>query len=104
MPAIDHAIEGGDLPHALSLIALHAEALLEQGRMRLLARWFDAMPGDLLQAYPRLEVVAIWARCLTRGPWEAMARLDNRLALPHDPVLRVHARGMRVMFLAMQDR
>ena len=104
VPAIDHAIEGGDLPHALSLIAVHAEALLEQGRMRLLARWFDAIPGDMLHAHPRLEMVAIWSLCLTRGPWEAMARLDSRLALPHDPVLQVHAKGMRVMFLAMQDR
>src|SRR5256885_4572365 len=27
VPAIEHALEGGDLPHALSLLARHAEAL-----------------------------------------------------------------------------
>ena len=104
VPAIDHAIEGGDLPHAMSLMAIHAEEFLEQGRMRLLARWFAAMPEDLLRQHPRLEATAIWAVCLTRGPWEAMARLDASDAHIGDAGFRAHARGMRPMFLAMQDR
>ncbi|ARU05245.1 helix-turn-helix transcriptional regulator [Comamonas serinivorans] len=104
VPAIDHAIEGGDLTLALTLIAEHAETFLEQGRMRLLARWFTAIPDEMLRIYPRLEMVAIWALCLTRGPWDAMARLDASLASTTDAGLRAHAKGMRPMFLAMQDR
>ena len=34
VPAIDHAIEGGDFPHAMNLLASHADTFLEQGRMR----------------------------------------------------------------------
>jgi LuxR family maltose regulon positive regulatory protein len=105
VPAIDHAIEGGDFPHAMNLLDSHADAFLEQGRMRLLSRWFASMPPAQRQAHPRLEMVAIWAACFTRGPWEAMEMLERSGAsVSADPYLRANANGMRPMLLAMQDR
>ena len=105
VPAIDHAIEGGDFPHAMNLLASHADTFLEQGRMRLLSRWFTGMPANQRQAHPRLEMVAIWATCFTRGPWEAMDMLERSGAGgSEDPYLRANANGMRPMLLAMQDR
>ena len=105
VPAIDHAIEGGDFPHAMSLLDKHAHAFLEQGRMRLLSRWFASMPPAQRQAYPRLEMIAIWAACFTRGPWEAMEMLERSGASAStDPYLWANANGIRPMLLAMQDR
>jgi len=105
VPAIDHAIEGGDMPHALHLLSQHAMAFLEQGRMRLLARWFAALPAALLQRQPMLQVVSLWASNLTRGPWDALAQLNaSGLADSDDPAVRAHVNAMQPMLLAMMDR
>jgi LuxR family transcriptional regulator, maltose regulon positive regulatory protein len=104
VPAIDHAIEGGDFPHAMTLLDSHADAFLEQGRMRLLSRWFASIPLSQRQQHPRLEMIAIWASCFTRGPWEAMEMLERSGARDSDdPYLRANANCMLPVLLAMQD-
>lgn len=104
-PAIDHAIEGGDHPHALDLLERHAELLLEQGRMRLLDRWFAAVPREQLLRRPLLEVLAIWAECFTHGAWKAMARLEASGCLDSDdPGVLAYAHSILPVLLAMMDR
>ena len=105
VPAIDHAIEGGDLPHATALLAQHAPLFLEQGRMRLLARWFAALPAELLGERPMLQMVALWASALTRGPWDALAQLRlSGCQTSSDAAVRAHVNAMQPMLLAMMDR
>jgi len=105
VPAIDHAIEGGDMPHAMHLLGQHALAFLEQGRMRLLARWFAALPAALLREQPMLQVVSLWAATLTRGPWEAMEQLRaSGIADSADAAVRAHVNAIQPMLLAMMDR
>ncbi len=105
VPAIDHAIEGGDGPLASGLLARHAMAFLAQGRMRLLARWFAALPSAPLRAQPMLQVVSLWASSLTRGPWEAMAQLQQSgIANSTDPAVLAHVHALQPMLLAMMDR
>lgn len=104
VPAIDHAIEGGDFPHAMELLATHGEQFLEQGRMRLLSRWFSSLPAQQLEQHPHLVMVAIWAACFTRGPWVAMEMLERHEALgTQDPAFQNNAMCIRPMLLAMQD-
>ncbi|SFJ16143.1 LuxR family transcriptional regulator, maltose regulon positive regulatory protein [Albimonas pacifica] len=67
-PAIDHAIEGGDAAFAADLLGRHARGFLEQGRMRLLTRWFDALDPAVFAGRPELQLVRAWALCFTRGP------------------------------------
>ena len=109
VPAIDHAIEGGDAPHAIHLLASQAMAFLEQGRMRLLARWFAALQnveGDAaLAEHPMLQVVSLWASNLTRGPWAAMDQLQQSgCATSADAAVRAHVNALQPMLLAMMDR
>lgn len=105
VPAIDHAVEGGDYPYALELLDIHAEPFLLQGRMRLLSRWFAAIPAHLLQQRPRLEVIAVWAASFTGGPVKAMDLLNQALARhENDALVQANAACMRPMLLAMQDR
>lgn len=105
VPAIDHAIEGGDHPHALNLLERHAASLLEAGRMRLLDRWFSAIPEDLLQHRPLLVAIGLWARCMTQGPWKAMAWLERSgVARSDDPVVQAHLHAQRPVLLGMMDR
>lgn len=103
--AIDHAIEGADFPYALSLLAQHGESFLTQGRMRLLARWFNAIPEDSLKAHSGLRVLAVWAACFTQGPWAAMERLERSGCInSSDPGVRANVHALRPLLLAMMDR
>ncbi len=103
--AIDHAIEGGDFPYALSLLAQHGETFLTQGRMRLLARWFAVIPDESLKAHPALRVLAVWAACFTQGPWAAMERLERSGCMTSgDPGVRANVHALHPLLLAMMDR
>ena len=105
VPAIDHAIEGGDAPLAIELLSQHAMDFLQQGRMRLLARWFAALPAEALASRPMLQVVSLWACSLTRGPWAAMEQLQQSdCAHSTDPAVRAHVDALQPMLLAMMDR
>jgi len=105
VPAIDHALEGGDPPHALHLLAQHGQRFLAEGRLRLLARWFAAIPGDALRARPLVQVVSLWATAFTQGAFEAMQQLDASgcMALD-DPQVRAHVAALHCAWLVMQDR
>lgn len=105
VPAIEHAIEGGDMPHALSLLSQHAQRFLEQGRMRLLHRWFGLIPEADLAGHPRLEVIALWATCFVHGPAQASVQLrDARCNQSGDATVQVKLRALRPLLLAMTDR
>lgn len=109
VPAIDHALEGGDAPYALELLSRHVEPMLAAGRMQLLGRWFAALPQlageQVLAKQPLLQIVAVWAACFTQGPWEAMRRLDAMdWARISQTEVHDHAGALRPLLLSMMDR
>ena len=105
VPAIDHAIEGGDIQRAIALLDAHALELLAQGRMRLLSRWFTALPSDALAGHPQLDLVHMWATCYVRGPWEAMDML-KRSGFEDSTLENVasYVRALKPTMLAMMDQ
>lgn len=105
VPAIEHAIEGGDIPLAIELLNAHAMSLLAAGRLRLLSRWFDTLPEAELGRHPKLQAIHLWAIGFTRGPWEALARLERSgLERSSAPEVRPHVMAMRPVLLATMDR
>lgn len=105
VPAIDHAIDGGDFGRAVVLLQAHAESLLAEGRMRLLSRWLGQLPAAVLATRPLLQAMQVWATCFTRGPSEASALMtDLNLAASADPVVRAHVRALQPLLLSMMDR
>lgn len=105
VPAIDHAIDGGDFGHALSLLQAHAESLLAEGRMRLLSRWLGQLPAAVLATRPVLQAMQVWATCFTRGPSEAsLLMADLKLAGSADPAVLAHVRALQPLLLSMMDR
>jgi LuxR family maltose regulon positive regulatory protein len=105
VPAIDHALEGENYEQAVDLLSLHGESLLEGGRMRLLARWFAMIPEPTIHALPLLQAIHVWSVCLTRGPWEAMALLEQSgVSASDDPRVLAHVLALRPLMLAMMDR
>jgi len=105
VPAIDHAIEGGDYPYALTLLARHAQGFLEEGRLRLLARWFAAIPRDDVAREPVLQAIAVWATLFTQGSTQAHAELERSgLATSTDTTVAAHVNAQAPLLLALQDR
>lgn len=104
VPAIDHAIAAKDSAAAMRLLARHAKDLLAQGRIRLLTRWFDALPADALHAHPDLQVVRAWALGMMRGPGEAMALLERSdFDWTGGNGTAVSLTALRTVLLAMMD-
>lgn len=105
VPAVDHAIDAGDFPVALDLLTTHSQHLLEEGRMRLLAQWFDAIPSSAIATYPVLQAVAVWATLFTSGPVQASERLERSSCLDSTDVeLQAHVNALRPLLLTMRDR
>lgn len=80
LPAITHALRAAPDAYALGLLEQHADRLLRQGRVRLLARWLDALPADSLADRPSLRVVHAWSVAFTRGGHAALALADRDAA------------------------
>lgn len=105
VPAIDHAIAGGDLEHAAEVLSVHGPHLVSQGRMRLLTRWLESLSADLLCRHPILQVIHLWAIAFTRGAENATALMRHYgLEKTEDPKLRAFILPLRPMLLAMMDR
>ncbi len=107
VPAIDHAILAQDHARAIALLAAHAESFVEQGRLRLLDRWFQAVSPAALQGHERLTHLSLWAACFTRGPIPTLAQMGCGDARPTEQPLQSEAvqyLALRAMLLALQDR
>lgn len=76
VPAIEHALAGGDLDTALALLDEHVNSFLFDGRFRLLARWLGSLPESALHDRPHLRIAHIWALTFTPNAPQALRRLD----------------------------
>ncbi|WP_118137087.1 LuxR C-terminal-related transcriptional regulator [Oceanicella sp. SM1341] len=103
VPAIDHGLEAGETGRVLELVGEVGQACLEQGRIRLLTRWFDMLPEALVAGAPRLCLMKAWALCFTRGPREAADVLDTHRLEARPGPLGAEALSIRTMIRAMSD-
>ncbi len=105
VPAIEHALRGGDTGSAIDLLQQHAGPLLRQGRVRLLARWFDALPAGSLANRPGLRLVHAWALTFLHRSDMALALLDGmRDDGERDAEMAAHMLALRAFILALTDR
>lgn len=102
--AIGHAVAGGGHARALDLLETHAGDLLARGRMRLLSRWFSALPIEDVLRRPALCMAAVWSMALVQGPADAMRLLDRSGWTVADPAARAHVLALRPLLLGMMDR
>ncbi len=111
VPAINHALASGDFRHTIGLLEVHAEHMLLEGRFRLLSRWFDGLPAELVEAQPMPALVHACALALTRRQQQAIRLLDrveSSAALSstdaEGATLRNRVGALRGLALAMMDR
>lgn len=106
VPAIEHGLAAQDLGFALPLLREYAQPLLDQGRVRLLARWLDPLlEAGHLQGQPLLQVVHAWAVCLARGP-RAAAPLADALdaSVLADPQSHAILLALKPLLMVLTDR
>jgi LuxR family maltose regulon positive regulatory protein len=104
--ALEHLIRAGDEAAAIAMLLEHAEPLLWQGRVLLLSRLFDRLPGAAAPcADYRLKCVYGWALLFTHRYLEALAQLDQVEARePCEVAIRAELAVQRAFILAMTDR
>ena len=104
-PAIDHAIASGDTAYVLELLERNAQSLFLQGRVRLLARWFDTLDRRHLVAYPNLISVYCWSLLHINRSEEALHLLETVTdADGASPVSHSTYHVLRTFSLMMLDR
>lgn len=103
VPAIEHAIRGGLHDIAVDLLARHAEPLLWEGRVRVLARLFDGLPPSVRSGLePQLALTFGWVLTFTQRYDEALALVERLEALPDPPDdLAVIVQAQRAFVLAL---
>lgn len=100
--AIDHLLLAGEVEAALQLLDHHAHALLADGRVRRLLRWFDQISEEQLTHYPRLRFACAWALILNRRYAEAVSHIEA--IKQNTPTEAAHTRTLECLMLAMSDR
>lgn len=103
VPAINHLVAGQAHAEAATLIARHADELLAQGRVRLLARWLQKLPDDELGRFPRLRLVEAWTLVLNRRYPQAMHCVSAIVARDSE-AFACEAQTIRCLALSMSDR
>ena len=103
--AIEHAIASRDTAFVLDLLDQHAQSLFLQGRVRLLARWFDTLERRDLVAYPNLISVYCWTLLHINRSEEALNLLETVTdADGASPVSHSTYHVLRTFSLMMLDR
>lgn len=108
--AIEHALAAGEHVSVTRLLELHAEKLLDVGRFRLLARWFDRLAPASIDLHPKLRVIHAWALAFSHRVREAADLLEqlDRFAHEHadqwDAELHAHRLALRPVIQIMLDR
>lgn len=103
IPAIDHAMLSNDKLYAVKLLTENLQTFLGHGRLRLLSRWIEVLPPDLLEKNPAFKIAWAWALTFTRGAKAALRMVQGMDVeeLADEPSAML--RALRPMLLAMTD-
>lgn len=106
VPAIEQAMRGGLHGMALELLAQHAEPMLWEGRVRLLARLYDGLPAATRDGLaPQLAPTFGWVLICTQRYGDALAlieRLESHSCASNE--LAVLTQAQRAFMLAMTSQ
>jgi LuxR family maltose regulon positive regulatory protein len=82
--AIHHAIAGGDLGTAATLVATQWPAYVNAGRLATLTGWLEAFPRDVVRADARLCLVEAWTLVILGSVEEARQALAAAREVGYD--------------------
>jgi LuxR family maltose regulon positive regulatory protein len=95
--AVRHTLSSGDHDRAAKLVGQHALTLVYFGNLSTLARWLDALPGNVKESHPWLCIAHAWALTFA-GQLDQVASLihcaEESLDTIHDPVEKNRIAGI----------
>ncbi|WP_371227681.1 LuxR C-terminal-related transcriptional regulator [Pseudomonas sp. QE6] len=106
VPAIDHLLRAGAREEATRHLARHIADFMDVGRSRLLLRWLDQIPAEVLKDYPTLCLGYSWTLALHRRYADALhsiGLLEREAAGGEQPVA-LEAETIRCLLLALTDQ
>lgn len=77
--AIQHALRAGDPERAAALIEDQVKPMLSQGETRILTRWIEALPAEVLNTRPALLIGRVWSYILN-DPVRFQAEIQQTVA------------------------
>ncbi|TDP49307.1 LuxR C-terminal-related transcriptional regulator [Zavarzinia compransoris] len=105
--AIHHAIEEGNAPWAIELIARQSRHLVETAQILLLMSWYERLPKRLFVERLDLSVDVGWALTLSMRMDEAgetIAAVETALAARPDEAVRYELQALKAAFFTLNDR
>jgi LuxR family maltose regulon positive regulatory protein len=75
-PAVQHALEAEAFDRAANLMIQAAPRMIQRSELARLLAWFDTLPGEEVQARPRLSLYYSWGLLLSGQIQQAAALLD----------------------------
>lgn len=103
--AVNHFLLAGCIEQAMRLIEQISQDLLEQGRSRLLLRWFEQLPTDSVHSHPALTLTLSWALGLSRRHDKVQQQLSALiLETELSAGQQLECQAIRAVSLAMVDR
>ncbi len=103
--AVDHALAGNDIGRATLLVERNAMQMIAQSKLTTLSRWFEGLPGEIIQARPWLCVYHAWTSYWTGMREGGEDCLDNaELALSAPLPSRVRPPSADVPILTESER
>lgn len=95
--AIGHLMSANDIEQAADCLERHLDELVDAGRLRLMLRWLEQMPRDVLEARPRLTLTHAWLLVLDRRYRDAMQVIERNPA-------NLETDTIRCLLLAFTDQ
>ncbi|UVE16126.1 LuxR C-terminal-related transcriptional regulator [Pseudomonas sp. LS44] len=97
LAAIEQHLQATDWAAGAELLDRQLDALVDAGRLRLLLRWLERLPADVLDVYPRLVLSHAWTLLLDRRYQHAMRVVERHPAGPE-------IQAIRCLLLALTDQ
>lgn len=104
IPAIRHCIRSGEVDQAVALLNQNITSLLNDGRLRLLLRFLEELPKQVVQNQPELQLVRAWCIAFIKGPQESLTlllELENKI---NNEETHATMQVLKAMLLGMMDR
>ncbi|AYC32397.1 helix-turn-helix transcriptional regulator [Pseudomonas cavernae] len=97
LAAIEQHLQATDWAAGAELLDRQLDTLVDAGRLRLLLRWLERIPANVLDAYPRLVLSHAWTLLLDRRYQDAMRVVER-----HPAGLEIDS--IRCLLLALTDQ
>ncbi|UVE16005.1 LuxR C-terminal-related transcriptional regulator [Pseudomonas sp. LS44] len=95
--AIEHLLQAREYEAVFDRLEPILDQLIDEGRLRTLARWFDQLPAAAVARRPRLALVQAWIRVLEQRYQDTLQLIDRQ-------AFSLESESLRCLLLVFTDQ